>query len=234
MASVEPPPRSSATRDGAAACRDAVSGADDERLLAALRRGDEAAFAALVDRHHASMIRVARGYVATAAAAEEAVQEAWLGVLQGLDRFERRSSLKAWIFSIVANCARTRGARERRTVPFSSLAAEGEDAGPAVEPERFLDDGHPRWPGHWSQEPEPWSDEALVSRETLEAIAAAMERLPPMQRSVMTMRDVEGLGSEETCQVLGISEANQRVLLHRARSKVRAALESYLRGEEGS
>jgi RNA polymerase sigma-70 factor (ECF subfamily) len=149
-----------------------------------------------------------------------------------LSRFEGRCSLKSWIFAIVANCAKSRGERDRRMVPLSSLAQEDDD-GPSVAAERFQGDGHPRWPGHWSQPPEAWEEDKLVSRETLQAIARAMESLPPMQRAVMTMRDVEGLGSEEACQVLGISEANQRVLLHRARSKVRNALESYLdEGEE--
>jgi len=113
-------------------------------------------------------------------------------------------------------------------VPMSSLAREEDEEGGSVPAERFRGDGHPRWPGHWSQPPEAWNDDQLVSRETLQAIAGAMETLPPMQRAVMTMRDVEGLEPEETCQVLGISEANQRVLLHRARSKVRSALERYL------
>jgi len=200
----------------------------EEGLLDALRSGDEAAFATLVDKHHASMIRVARLYVGSAAAAEEVAQEAWLAVLEGLRRFEGRCSVKSWIFAIVANCAKSRGERDKRMVPLSSLVPDEDEEGTSVPPERFLDDGHPRWPGHWSQPPEAWTDEQLVSRETLQAIAGAMENLPPMQRAVMTMRDVEGLEPEETCQVLGISEANQRVLLHRARSKVRNALEGYL------
>ena len=203
-------------------------GHPEEDLVAALRAGDEAAFTALVDKHHGSMIRIARLYVGSVPAAEEVAQEAWLAVLQGLQRFEGRSTLKSWIFAIVANCARSRGERDRRTVPMSSLAREEDEEGGSVPAERFRGDGHPRWPGHWSQPPEAWNDDQLVSRETLQAIAGAMETLPPMQRAVMTMRDVEGLEPEETCQVLGISEANQRVLLHRARSKVRSALERYL------
>ncbi len=206
----------------------------EEEVLEGLRRGDEAAFAALVDKHHTSMIRVARLYVESAAAAEEVAQEAWLGVLQGLGRFQGRCTLKAWIFSIVSNCAKSRGARDKRTVPLSAFAREDDVGGASVDPERFLDDGHPRWPGHWCEPPKAWGEDELVSRETLAAIRAAMEDLPPVQRAVMTMRDVEGLGSEETCQVLGISEANQRVLLHRARSKVRKALEGYMREGEVS
>lgn len=208
-------------------------GGDEEHLLEALRRGDESAFSQLVDHHHASMVRVARLYVGTLAAAEEVAQDAWLGLLQGLDRFEGRCTLKAWIFSIVANCAKSRGARDKRSVPLSSLGQDDE-GGASVEPDRFLDDSHPRWAGHWSQPPAPWGADELVARETLQAIASAMEKLPPMQRAVMSMRDVEGLESEETCQVLGISEANQRVLLHRARSKVRKALEGYMREGEAS
>jgi RNA polymerase sigma-70 factor (ECF subfamily) len=212
-----------------------AAGADGEaHVIEALRRGDESAFTQLVERHHPSMVRVARLYVASDAAAEEVAQEAWLGVLQGLDRFQGRCTVKAWIFAIVANCARSRGVRDKRTVPLSALIVEDEAGGPSVDPDRFLDDGHPRWPGHWSQPPQAWEADQLVSQETLRTIARAMEALPPTQRAVMTMRDVEGLGSEETCQVLGISEANQRVLLHRARSKVRAALESYMHGGEVS
>jgi len=201
-------------------------------LLDALREGDESAFSRLVDLHHRSMVRVARSYVATEAAAEEVAQEAWVGVLQGLDRFEGRCSLKAWIFTIVANCAKSRGVNDKRSVPLSSLLMDDEDGRASVEPERFLEEGHPRWPGHWADPPEAWGDRALESREMLEAIAAAMERLSPMQRAVMTMRDVEGLGSDETCQVLGLTEANQRVLLHRARSKVRKDVERHLRAGE--
>jgi RNA polymerase sigma-70 factor (ECF subfamily) len=206
----------------------------DQEVLDALRRGDEAAFAALVDGHHASLIRVARLYVASEAAAEEVAQETWLGVLQGLAGFQGRCTLKAWIFSILANIARSRGARDKRMLPLSSLGPEDEDDGPSVDPDRFNPDGHPRWPGHWSQPPRAWDEDELVERETLAAIKAAIEALPTTQRAVMTMRDVEGLDSAETCQILGISEGNQRVILHRARSKVRKALEGYMAAGEAS
>jgi RNA polymerase sigma-70 factor (ECF subfamily) len=207
---------------------------DDERsLVAALRRGDEAAFSRVVERYHASMIRVARLHVESAAAAEEVAQEAWLGVLQGLDRFTGAATLKAWIFAIVSNCARTRGARDKRTVPLSALVSDEEDAA-AVDPERFRGGDHPRYPGHWAEPPEPWAEDALVSRETLAILSAAIDALPPMQRAVITMRDVESLAADETCQLLGLSEGNQRVLLHRARSRVRATIEEYLRGSDGS
>jgi RNA polymerase sigma-70 factor, ECF subfamily len=202
----------------------------EEALLKALRRGDEAAFLTLVERFHQPMIRMAQMYVSSAAAAEEVAQEAWLGVLEGLNRFEGRSSLKAWVFSILANCAKTRGVRDQRSVPFSALGPEDDEA--SVEPERFLDQGHPRWPGHWSEPPQAWGEQRLLTQETVVQIARLMEDLPPMQRAVMTMRDVEDLGAEETCRILAISEANQRVLLHRARSKVRKAMERYMRDSE--
>jgi len=203
----------------------------DAALLDRLRAGDEAAFMELVERYGASMLRVARMYVPSQAVAEEVVQETWLGVLTGLERFEGRSSLRTWLFRILVNRARTRGERERRTVPFASLAgreAEGDE--PAVGPERFLPADHERWPGHWAAPPERWDESperSLDSAETLEVARDAIEQLPPMQRLVITMRDVDGWDSEDVRNALDISETNQRVLLHRARSKVRAALEAY-------
>jgi RNA polymerase sigma-70 factor (ECF subfamily) len=203
----------------------------DAVLLEGLRAGDEAAFTELVDRYSSSMLRVARMYVPSQAVAEEVVQETWLGVLTGLERFEGRSSLKTWLFRILVNRARTRGERERRTVPFATLAgreAEGED--PAVGPERFLPADHDRWPHHWASPPERWDESperSLQSAETLRVVRDAIEQLPPMQRLVITMRDLEGWDSEEVRNALDISETNQRVLLHRARSKVRTALEAY-------
>ena len=203
----------------------------DAVLLEGLRAGDEAAFTELVDRYSSSMLRVARMYVPSQAVAEEVVQETWLGVLTGLERFEGRSSLKTWLFRILVNRARTRGERERRTVPFATLAgreAEGED--PAVGPERFLPADHDRWPHHWASPPERWDESperSLQSAETLRVVRDAIEQLPPMQRLVITMRDLEGWDSEEVRNALDISETNQRVLLHRARSKVRTALETY-------
>lgn len=208
-------------------------GGDGERtLVAALRAGDERAFAALVERHHPAMVRVARAFVGSAAVAEEAAQEAWLGVVRGIAGFEGRSSLRAWIFQILVNCARSRGALERRSLPLSALDDPGAPGEPAVDPDRFLDASHPQWPGHWAAPPEPWADERLAARETAELARAAIEELPPAQRRVILMRDAEGFSSEETCAMLGLSEGNQRVLLHRARSKVRAALEGHLGGEE--
>jgi RNA polymerase sigma-70 factor, ECF subfamily len=198
---------------------------DERALVAALRAGDEAAFAALVDRYSPSMIRVAQGYVRTRAVAEEVVQEAWLGVLKGLDRFEGRSSLRTWVLTIVANIARTRAVREARSVPFSSFEVEADD--PAVEAERFRGADDP-FPGHWWTYPSDWPQERLLARETLELVREAIEALPEAQRLVITLRDVAGCTPEEVCEALGVSDGNQRVLLHRARARVRAKLERYV------
>lgn len=198
-------------------------------LLRSLRAGDESAFVELLDRFGPSMLRVAQLYVPSRAVAEEVVQEAWLGVLAGLDRFEERSSLKTWIFRILTNRAKTRGEREGRTVPFSALAGDDDDDEPAVDADRFHHAG--RWPGHWAAPPRAVPEERLLAAEARERVESAIAALPPNQRAVITLRDVEGFGAEEACSVLGISETNQRVLLHRARSKVRAALEEYLEEE---
>jgi len=206
----------------------AVVSPDETKLLAALRDGDEAAFRELVSMYHSSLLRVAQIYVSSRAQAEEVVQETWLAVLQGLDRFEGRSSLKTWIFSILANRAKTRAVRERRTIPFSALNPERVPE-PAVDPERFCDAEDPRWPGHWASPPQPWPDDKLVAAETRGKLAEAIDALPGNQRAVISLRDLEGWSSEEVCNALGISETNQRVLLHRARAKVRTALEEYLR-----
>jgi RNA polymerase sigma-70 factor (ECF subfamily) len=200
----------------------------DERLVAALRRGDEGAFAELVDRYNASLLRLATTFVRDRAVAEEVVQETWLGVLQGIGRFEARSSLKTWIYRILTNKAKTRGERERRTVPLSALG-EPED-GPSVDPDRFFDPDH-RWGGHWAAPPRRWDEipeERLLARETLGWVQDAIEGLPPAQRQVITLRDVEGWSADEVCDSLEVSEGNQRVLLHRARSKVRQVLEERL------
>ena len=199
---------------------------EDLQLVAALREGDEAAFLAVVRRHHPSMVRVARAFVASDAVAEEVVQEAWLGVLDGIGQFEGRSSLRSWLFSIVANRARSRAAREARSAPFSSWDEPDEE--PAVDSSRFLPQDHPRWPGHWSSPPERWPEEKLLLRETLDLAREAIAALPEAQRQVIILRDVEGCDAEEVCQALGVTDGNQRVLLHRARSKVRAMLESQL------
>jgi RNA polymerase sigma-70 factor (ECF subfamily) len=203
---------------------------EDLELVGALRAGDERAFAQLVDQYHSSLVRLATTFVGSRAIAEEVVQDTWLGVLKGIDRFEGRSTLKTWIFRILTNTAKTRAQREGRSIPFSSLAAD-DSSEPAVDPDRFLDQAHPTWAGHWDAYPRSWDeipDNRLVSKETRELIEGTIERLPDSQRLVIRLRDVEGFSSEEVCDVLGISEGNQRVLLHRARSKVRGALEEYL------
>jgi RNA polymerase sigma-70 factor (ECF subfamily) len=207
-----------------------ATSADDLELLARLRRGDEAAFTQLVERLHGPMLRVATAHVGNRAVAEEVAQDAWVGVLARLDRFEGRSSLRTWVLRIVANRARTRAVRERRTLPFSSLDGLEEPGRPAVEPERFRPAGH-RWAGHWVSPPRSWGEvpeERLLSAETRAEVERAVERLPPAQRAVITLRDVEQVTAAETCQLLGLTEGNQRVLLHRARSGVRRALERYL------
>ncbi len=205
---------------------DAVVDADAE-LLARLRAGDEAAFMELVDRYGPLMLRIALSHVPSRAVAEEVVQEAWLGVLTGLDRFEGRSSLKTWLLRIVANRARTRGERERRTVPFSSFETADE---PSVDPDRFLPPDHPLYPGGWAVPPQGWPEERLLAKETLDEVRAAIAKLPPRQQEVILLRDVEGWEPEEVSAALELSDGNQRVLLHRARSKVRGDLERYFAG----
>jgi RNA polymerase sigma-70 factor (ECF subfamily) len=195
-------------------------------LVSALREGDESAFLEIVGRYHASMLRVAQVFVQSPAVAEEVVQETWLAVLEGIARFEGRSALRSWIFRILANRARTRAQREARTQPFSSMEEEGD--GPTVDPARFLPDDHPQWPGHWSAPPSPWADARLMAGETLALAQRAIDALPSRQKQVILLRDVEGCSPEEVCEALGLSDGNQRVLLHRARAAVRAALESQM------
>jgi RNA polymerase sigma-70 factor, ECF subfamily len=200
---------------------------EDTRLVEGLRAGDEAAFAALMRRYGAGMLRVAQMFVSTRGDAEEVVADAWVGVLRGIGRFEGRSSLKTWLYRIVANTAKTRGVREARSVPFSALALEGEGE-PAVDPDRFVGSGE-RFPGHWGVPPQAWAPESvLLEAEALGVVGRAIEELPPVQRAVITMRDVQGFTAEEVRNALELSETNQRVLLHRARSKVRTALEEYM------
>ena len=203
-------------------------------LLAALRRGDEAAFITLVERYHQRMIRLALVYVPGRAVAEEVVQDTWQGFLVGLPRFEGRASLRVWLYRILTNVARSRGRRERRSAPFSALAGDAGDdpeapGEAAVDAARFSDEGAAR--GHWVSAPASWDDvpEArLLAAETRAHVQRAIAALPVNQRAVITLRDVEQCSSEEVCALLGVTEGNQRVLLHRARSRVRRALEAYL------
>ena len=195
-------------------------------LLARLRDGDERAFTELVDRYQPALMSVAIRYVGSRSVAEEVVQETWLGLLRGIDRFEGRSSLKTWIFRILVNTAMSRSRGERRCSPFSSLASAGDDE--PVDVDRFINGEDERWRGHWAAAPSDWAtvpEERLLAAETLACVSRAIESLPPRQRDVIVLRDVEGWSSEEVREALLLTEANQRVLLHRARAKVRAVLE---------
>ncbi|MGH8992604.1 MAG: RNA polymerase sigma factor [Acidimicrobiia bacterium] len=192
---------------------------DDTELVARLRAGDEGAFVTLVERYHTPLLRLASTFVPSGAVAEEVVQETWLGVVRGIHRFEGRSSLKTWLFRILVNRARSAGVRERRHISVDI------EAGPAVPPERFGPGGQ------WVDPPVPWTDDAedrIVARETVERLGAHLAGLPEAQRQVLVLRDFEGLPAAEVCGLLGITEGNQRVLLHRGRSKLRGLLEAEL------
>jgi RNA polymerase sigma-70 factor (ECF subfamily) len=208
-----------------------VVSAAEADVVARLRAGDQAAFRELVVRNHGAMVRFASGFVPSAAVAEEVVQDTWIAVIKGIGGFEGRSTLRTWIFRILANQARTRGVRERRTVPVSSLADElAEAEQPSVAVERFAG---PPGRGMWAQPPARWSDqpeERLLVGATFERFAETVKRLPDNQRRVVVLRDVEGWTSEEVCELLELSEVNQRVLLHRARSTLRSLLEQELGG----
>jgi RNA polymerase sigma-70 factor (ECF subfamily) len=209
---------------------------DDAKLVEALRRGDEDAFRRLIDEQGPSLLRVAMSYVASRAAAEEVVQETWVGVLKGLDGFEGRSSLRTWIFRILSNTAKTRAARDSRSTPFSSLAARDQRSSePVVDPDRFLPADHED-AGHWALPPRRWEtpEQGLLSSEVRDVVLKAIDALPAAQRVVITMRDIEGCPAGEVCEALDISDGNQRVLLHRGRSKVRAELERYFDDAEGT
>ena len=189
---------------------------DERELVARLRAGDERAVIDVVERYQGPMMRLATAYVPSQSVAEEVVQDTWLGMLRGLDRFQERSSLKTWLFTILVNRARTTGQRERRATPLG-------DTEPSIDRNRFADDGH------WSQPPVPWTDEIddqLAAAATMKFVRAAIDELPDGQREVVLLRDVEGLSGPEVCEVLGLTEANQRVLLHRGRSHIRQALET--------
>lgn len=202
---------------------------DDLQVVRALRERDEAAFAMLVREYHSSLLRVAQIYVSSRAVAEEVVQETWIGVLNGLERFEGRSSLRTWIFRILTNIAKTRAQREGRTLPFSALQRPDVVPEAAVEPDRFRGPEDPASPGHWSSPPQDWNapEQRLLGGEVRGVVERAIEQLPAPQRAVISLRDIEGWPADEVCNALGVSETNQRVLLHRARSKLRRALEDY-------
>jgi RNA polymerase sigma-70 factor (ECF subfamily) len=202
----------------------------DAEFVDRLRAGDEGAFLALVARYSAAMHRLASIYLPHAVA-EEVVQDAWLGVLRGIHGFRARSSLKTWLFKILMNQTRTRVAREGRSVPFSAMSdPEAESAESSVDPKRFFASDYPQTSDHWATPPKSWGDspeDCFLSKEAAAKIHQAIEALPPSQREVITLCDIEGCDPAEVSEVLGLTASNQRVLLHRARSKVRQALELY-------
>lgn len=196
----------------------------DGELVDALRAGDERAFADLVDRYSPAMLAVARTHVASREAAEDVVQDTWLALLKGIDGFEGRASLRTWLFRVLVNIAKTRGVRDKRTTPVSALGA-----GAAVAPDRFRTAGD-RWAGHWVRFPATWvesAERALLSTEALDLVRRELARLPEQQRNVVGLRDVDGYESREVCTLLNLTAANQRVLLHRGRARIREALAGY-------
>jgi RNA polymerase sigma-70 factor (ECF subfamily) len=217
----------SATRTGGDADSH-VPGLDDSELVRRVRAGDRSAFAGLVRRYGGALLRFARLFVRESSAAEEVVQDTWMAVLEGLDGFEGRASFKTWLYRILANRARTRAVREGRSVPFSALA-ETEGGEHAVDPERF--DSR----GMWRDPPVGWTDETperlALEAETRQVMEAAVQALPPAQRAVLLLRDEDGLETDEICNLLDLTVTNQRVLLHRARTRVRQAIEEHVRGE---
>lgn len=200
---------------------------DDDAVIDAIRRGDERVFDEIVEQWSGIMLRVALSHLDRREIAEEVVQDAWLTVLRSLDRFERRSTLRTWILGIVVNLARSRARAERRSVPLSVDEPEA-----SVDPARFLPADHPRWPHHWAVEPAPWPtpEDDLLADEARSVILDAIAALPPSQREVLVLRDLEAVPAAEVCNILNLTDTNQRVLLHRARSRVRNALERYLGG----
>jgi len=205
----------------------AAAAASDEHIVAALRAGDERTFRELFERSYPMMKRVARGYVSSDAVAEEIVQDTWMAIVTGIERFQGRSALGTWMFSILTNQAKTHSARERRALPFSSVAPSDVEE-PVVDPDRFQKDDE-AWPGHWATPPRPWQkpERRLLSLEARDRLKQALAQLPDRQRLIVGLRDIDGHSAEEVCDLLGLSQENQRVLLHRGRSRLRAVLEEY-------
>jgi RNA polymerase sigma-70 factor (ECF subfamily) len=203
--------------------------ANEQQLVAALRRREEAAFAALVKRYHSLMLRVAYAQLNDVAAGEDVVQETWLAVIRGIDSFQGRSSLRTWMFRILTHQASARLERDGRQIPFSALvSADAAAAAPSVEPSRFLPRKHESRPYFWVSDPREWPEDALLAAEVRSVIAEAVRQLPASQRVVITLRDLDGWAPDEVCEALEISDGNQRVLLHRARARLRAVLDDYL------
>lgn len=207
---------------------------DDEQVIAGLQRKEEAAFQFLINHYHASLVRVAMLYLPDAAAAEEIAQETWLKVLEGIDRFEKRSTLKTWIFAILSNLAKSRGKREGRCIPFSELNLQEEgDGEPSVPANFFSPASDPEFPGHWLVPPAGWDgtpEDHLLSQELKNYMFNALSNLTENQRAIITLHDLEGISSEEICNIFNISETYQRVLLHRGRARIRQAVENYFNG----
>lgn len=201
-------------------------------LIARLRQGDEGAFQELVTRHHSGLIRMAMGYVADREVAEEVVQDTWMAVINALDRFEGRSSLRTWIFGIMIHKAKDRGVREKRHTTFSSFESAGDDGEETMDPSRFHQAGE--WAGHWAFPPQPWDEQTpeklLASQQAVTAMNQAIEELPPTLKAVLILRDIDGVDAKEACDILKITESNLYVRLHRARERVRQAVEIYLEG----
>jgi RNA polymerase sigma-70 factor (ECF subfamily) len=207
-------------------------GKGEDALLARLKRGDEGAFDELVTKHHGTLIRMAMGYVADREVAEEVVQDTWMAVIESLNRFEGRSSLRTWICGILIHKAKDRGVREKRHTTFSAFESYDDDNDEAIDPSRFQQSGE--WAGHWAFPPQPWDDQTpetlLASKQAVDCMQRAIEALPATLKEVLILRDVEGVEAKEVCEMLNITETNLYVRLHRARERVRVAVETYLEG----
>jgi len=207
---------------------------DEQALIARLRKGDEGAFDELVNKHHGALIRMAMSHVADREVAEEVVQDTWMAVIESLNRFEGRSSLRTWIFGILIHKAKDRGAREKRHTTFSAFESFDDENEEAIDPSRFRQSGD--WAGHWAFPPQPWDDQTpeklLASQQAVNAMQRAIDALPATLKDVLILRDVEGAEGKEVCDLLKITETNLYVRLHRARERVRQAVESYLEGRK--
>jgi RNA polymerase sigma-70 factor, ECF subfamily len=209
---------------------------ENAMLVARLREGDEGAFDELVNRHHSALIRMAMGYVADREVAEEVVQDTWMAVIESLDRFEGRSSLRTWIFGIMIHKAKDRGVREKRHTTFSAFETFDDDDEEIVDPSRFHQSGD--WAGHWALPPQPWDhqtpEKLLANQQAVNAMQRAIEALPTTLKEVLILRDVEGVDAKEVCDILKIKETNLYVRLHRARERVRQAVERYVEGHHSA